>query len=101
MKQIFGTLVIFGSFARGTETTTSDIDSLIIAPTRSTGEEIERLLKNETVFLKHALHSIFVDEKEFVVNLRSKEITVVKEVLKNHAIITGIESFYRGIKQAL
>lgn len=101
MKQIFGTLIVFGSFAQGKETKTSDIDILIITPTRSTGEEIERLLNSESVFLKHALHTIVVDEKEFIANLMNKEITVVGEAFKNHIILTGVESFYRGVQQTI
>lgn len=99
-KTIFYSLVVFGSFAKGTETKMSDVDLLIVASAKSVGEEIARIVSIEALLLKHKVHLIVLDEKEFVQNVRSKGLNVIVEAFKNHIIIVGIESFYRGICQS-
>ncbi len=99
VKNIHYTLVVFGSFAKGKETKTSDVDLLIIAPTHAIGEEIERIVSSEALLLGRKVQSMVLDEKEFVENLASKKLNVVVEAFKNHIIITGVEGFYGGVKQ--
>lgn len=100
IKTTFYSLVVFGSFAKGTETKTSDLDLLVIASSRSTGEEIVRIISSEALLLKRKVQPIVLDEKEFVQSLASKELNVVVEAFKNHIIIMGAEGFYRGVYQA-
>jgi predicted nucleotidyltransferase/biotin operon repressor len=47
VKTIFYSLIVFGSFAKGTETKNSDLDLLIIAQSREFGEEIERVINSD------------------------------------------------------
>lgn len=100
-KTIYYSLVVFGSFARGTATKTSDLDVLIITPSRNMAEEIERIINSEALFLKRRVQPIVLDEKEFVENLASKKLNVVGEAFKNHVIIRGVEAFYSGVKQTV
>ncbi len=99
-KKLYYTLAVFGSFAKNTETPQSDVDILIIAPTRETGEEIGRIVTSQAIILKRKVQPIVLDEKEFISNLASKEPNAVVEAFKNHIIITGIEAFYKGVVQA-
>ena len=99
-NELFCIIAVFGSLAKGTERKTSDIDILVVAPTRATGEEIQRIINNESIFLKREVHSIVLDDNEFIASLASKELNVVKEVFENHIIVTGIEAFYHGVQQA-
>jgi predicted nucleotidyltransferase len=101
VKTSYYSLVVFGSLAKGKETKTSDVDLLIIAPTRLTGEEIERIVSSEAMLLGRKVQLIVLDEKEFVENLASKKLNVVVEAFKNHIIIVGVEGFYNGVKQTL
>jgi len=99
IKTLYYALIIFGSFARGKEKKTSDVDLLIIAPTRLIGEEIERIVGSESILLNNNVQPIVLDEAEFIENLSGKKVNVVVEVFKNHIIITGVEAFYTGVKQ--
>ena len=96
-KELFYTLLIFGSYAKGTARSSSDVDVLIITPTRAIGEEIERIIDAEAAFLKQKVQIIILDEREFVISLSEKKINVAKEVFKNHIIIIGAEAFYKGV----
>jgi len=95
----FYTLVVFGSFAKETETKTSDLDVLIITPSRSTGEEITRIISSEALLLNRKVQPIVLDEKEFVKSLAEKNVVI--EAFKNHIIITGVEAFYHGVRQTI
>lgn len=101
VKELYFTVAVFGSFAKGKEHRRSDLDLLIIAPTRSIAEEIQRIINSESLLLKRKVQSIILDEKEFVSNLADKKLNVVVEAFKNHIIITGVEPFYNGVKQVL
>jgi predicted nucleotidyltransferase len=101
VKTIFYSLVVFGSFAKGTETMNSDLDLLIIAQSRELGEEIERIISAETVLLKTKVHAIVLTETEFTAGLKEKKINISTEALKNHIIIAGIEAFYNALGQAI
>lgn len=101
VKAMYYTLVVFGSFAKGKETKMSDLDLLIIAPTRQVSEEIERVVQSEALLLGRKVQTIVVDGREFVENLGSKKLNVVVEAFKNHLIVNGVEGFYNGIQQAL
>ena len=99
IKTGFYSLVVFGSFAKGTETINSDLDIMIITPSRNIGEEIVRIINAEAILLKRKFQFVVLDEKEFIKSLESKEINVATEAFNNHIIIQGFEIFYHGIKQ--
>ncbi len=101
IKYIHFTLIIFGSFVNGKENKESDLDLLILAPKREISEEIQRLINSESVLLKRKIHSITLNEEEFMSNLSDKKLNVVVEAFKNHILITGIESFYNGVKKEI
>ncbi len=100
VKTSFYSMVVFGSFAAGIETKTSDLDILVVAPSRSAGEEIVRVMRSEGLLLKRNVQPTVVDEKEFIQSLVRSELNVVAEVFRNHIIITGVEAFYNGVKIA-
>jgi len=100
VKTIFYSLVVFGSFAKGTETKNSDLDLLIIAQSRELGEEIERVITSETILLKTKVHIILLAETDFIAGLKEKKISIATEALKNHLIIAGVEAFYNALRQA-
>lgn len=83
--------LLFGSYVKGTNNKNSDIDLLII-----TDYEKEINLELEVLPLK--IHSTFVTVEEFLKMVKSKEFSVVSEVLRKNIILVGIEDYYRLLK---
>lgn len=100
-RHMYYSIVVFGSFAKGKETKSSDLDILIITPEKSIAEEIERIITAEAVTVTAGIHTIAISEEDFIANLADKKPNVVIEAFKSHIIITGAESFYKGVKLAL
>ena len=44
------------------------------------------------------IHLTYLDYDEFLNMTKTKEFNVVSEAIKNHIIITGVEDYYRLIK---
>jgi len=101
VKSSYYTLLIFGSFAKMTEKKNSDVDILVISPERNGGEEIERIISLKALLLKRKVQIIVLGEKEFIDNLSSRQLNVVKEAFKHHLILFGAEAFYADVKQAI
>lgn len=90
-------MLIFGSFARNTQTRGSDIDIALIA---TEAEKAERVMNSITRTTQLAIHSVEFTYDGFIEMLRAKELTVGKEILKNHIIIHGCEQFYECMRLA-
>lgn len=90
--------LIYGSFAKGTESASSDIDLLMIG-----GIDEDSILKSMQKIEKrigHTINYILWTEKEFAQKIRER-ITLIREILKTPVImIVGDENeFKRTIKQ--
>lgn len=96
IKKIVGELnttdivVLFGSLAKGTERTTSDIDILVI---NKKGEKSLSFSKYELLF-KKKINPIFVTKAEFIHMLHENEENVGKQALENHIILHNSELFW-------
>lgn len=90
--------LIFGSFAKGTETPTSDIDMLIIGNVNE--DDILRSISKTERRIGREINFILWTEKEFLQKVR-ENIPLIKEILKTPIImIVGEEDeFKRSIKQ--
>ena len=71
-------IVIFGSYAKGSETKTSDIDVYIATKNNKLKEEVKKI--NSRFAVKTGEYN--------------KKNLLIKEIEKNHIIIRGIEAFY-------
>lgn len=87
-------LLLFGSFAKGKQTKSSDIDLMFIVPD-STEEEMEREISSITSTIPLRLHVNVFSEKDFLAMKNSREFTVGQEAIKNNIILRGIEAYYR------
>lgn len=87
------TVVLFGSYAKGTEKGTSDLDILII---NKKGDKSASFLKYELLF-KKKINPIFVTKSEFVAMLKDKDENVGKQALKVHIILNNPESFWEAV----
>lgn len=79
-KRTNGTLIIFGSYANFTSNKESDLDVFVIGSIENT-EDLENLYKIKI--------NIINSDREKI----NKEEVFVKEVIKNHIIIKGVEEF--------
>ncbi|MFW6231261.1 MAG: nucleotidyltransferase domain-containing protein, partial [Nanoarchaeota archaeon] len=84
-------LLLFGSYAKGTQKKDSDIDLLLIA-------EHAKPIVSKIKSLPLPTHITAITPKELNEMRNSKEFSVVSEALKQNIIIHGIEEYYRFIK---
>jgi predicted nucleotidyltransferase len=86
-------LLLFGSYVKGGKTKNSDIDLLIISEnTDAIEKQISWIPKN--------IHTTCMSYMDFDSMLKSKEFSVVSEVIKKNIILQGIEDYYRFIENA-
>ena len=88
-------LLLFGSHAKGTNTNSSDVDLLLICE-----EQTEKQIKEKLGTLPLDIHQTHISYKSFKEMLKSKELTVISEALKNNIILFGIEDYYRLLENA-
>ncbi len=87
------TVILFGSYAKGSEREISDIDLLII---NKKGDKSASFSKYELLF-KKKINPIFITKPEFVGMLKDKDENVGKQALKNHVILNNPESFWEAV----
>lgn len=75
-------IIIFGSYAKGTETKTSDLD--IYLETKN----IEEKKTIEEINHKISVKITKFDEKDLL----------IKEIIKNHIILKGVDDYYEKVK---
>jgi DNA-binding Lrp family transcriptional regulator len=85
--------LIFGSYAKGTNSKTSDIDLMIISET-DRAKKFERIMN----LLPLDIHLVTFNFDEFLSMAKNKDFSVVSEALKRNVIIIGIENYYRVLE---
>lgn len=90
-------LLLFGGYAKKTQTKHSDIDLLFIIPDVAE-QPMEREIQNITRTLPLKIHLHIFNETDFIAMKKSKEITVGSEAINHNIILHGIESFYELIQ---
>src|SRR3989339_497562 len=83
-------VVLFGSYAKGSERQSSDIDILVI---NKNGNNSISLSKYELLF-KKKINPIFIKNTEFIEMLREKSENVGKQALKNNIVLNNPENFW-------
>ena len=90
-------LLVFGSYAKKTQTKHSDIDLMFIV--HDTEEEkMEKEITSITNTLPLNIHVNIFKESDFIAMKNSKEVTVGSEVIMKNIILHGIESFYEMLQ---
>ncbi len=87
------TLLLFGSYAKGNPDKHSDLDIALINSSEDK-KEIERVISSVKRLASLDIHHLEFSYKEFIEMLKSKEMNVGKEIVKNHIIFSGCEQFY-------
>jgi len=91
MKTGFFIFLVFGSFAKGELTKTSDVDVMFISNEKGFEEKISDIIS----LLPIKIHALVFTEEEFIRMKDSKNLNVIKEVIENNVILYGIENYYR------
>jgi len=86
-------VILFGSYAKKTQTEKSDIDLLII---NKDGKKSISFSKYELLF-KLKINPIFITKKEFKLMLKEKEENVGKQALYDHIILNNPEEFWECV----
>ncbi|MDP2749867.1 MAG: nucleotidyltransferase domain-containing protein, partial [Nanoarchaeota archaeon] len=89
-------LLMFGSYAKKTQTKNSDIDLMFIVPDGKE-ESFEKEVHDAAKSLPLPIHHLVFSEKQFLDMINAKESNVGKEALKNNIILYGIEAYYELI----
>ena len=91
VKSSFFIFLIFGSYAKGKSTKSSDIDILFVSNESGFEEKISGILS----LLPIKTHALVFTEEEFIRMKDSKKSNVVKEAIENNVILYAIENYYR------
>ena len=96
-KDKFFILLVFGSYAKGTQNPKSDFDLLFIVQDKKDIKEIEDKVYDIYSKIKKSL--IFVDINNFrkMIN-NTNEMNIGNESKKNHIILQGVEEYYKIIQ---
>ena len=86
-------LLIFGSYAKRTQTKNSDIDLMFIVPDGKE-ELFEKDVHRIARSLPLPIHYLVFSEKQFLDMAHAREPNVGQEALKNNIILYGIETYY-------
>ncbi len=91
VKSSLFVFIIFGSWAKGKPTISSDIDIIFISNEQGFEERISNILS----LLPIKTHTLVFSEEEFIRMKDSKKSNVVKEAIENNVILYGVETYYR------
>ena len=80
-------IVLFGSYAKGTVTKESDIDILLISKTKA---GIDKTTKEIYAKYGKEINPVIMTSEDFK---RQKDRAIIKEVIKNHYVLYGVEKF--------
>ncbi|MBD3318505.1 hypothetical protein GF342_01200 [Candidatus Woesearchaeota archaeon] len=86
-------VILFGSYAKGTATKRSDIDLLIL---NNTGKRTVSFSKYETLF-KCKINPIFMTYKEFRLMLKAADENLGKQVVKHHIVLNNHDAFWECV----
>ena len=90
-------MLLFGSYAKRTNTKHSDIDLMFIV-SDSTEKEMERKIGSIVGIIPMNIHMNVFKEKDFIAMKKSKDITVGSEAIAHNVILHGIEQYYEMIQ---
>ncbi len=91
----FYTLLVFGSYAKGTAKHSSDVDVLVIIHDKDQDVEFRSAIKKSATLNNLPLNPVILTLQEFQAGL--KESSVSKEAYGKHLVIYGGEMFYNLI----
>ncbi len=96
IQSAFYVLLLFGSYAKKTQTRRSDIDVMFICP-----DGLEEWFEKEVSRIAHSmplpLHPLVFSQNQFVEMIHARQSNVGQEAFNNNIILYGIEQFYEMV----
>ena len=92
-------VLITGSYAKGNQTSKSDIDLVII--TKEDAFKKQKLIENLTMLFIPKIHPIVITYKDFTDMLLEKKENFGKEIFKNRLLFRNPRRYYELIKEAI
>ncbi len=89
--------LLFGSYAKRTQTKNSDIDLMFICPD-GLEDSLEKDVSRTARSMPLHLHPVVFSESQFVEMINAKESNVGQEALRNNIILYGIENYYEMLR---
>lgn len=87
------TVILFGSYAKGTQRETSDVDLMVI---NKKGDRSISFSKYDTLF-KKKINPVFITQKELRLMLNEESENLGKQALKDHIILRNPENFWEAV----
>lgn len=95
-------IILFGSYAKGSASATSDIDLLVVGASKARlDSKVEAEANSIEARYGKEVNAVVVDKAMFLKSLRSQEVTAVKEALADHVILSGFERFWEMVREEL
>lgn len=96
-RNLFFIMLVFGSYAKGKQTTKSDLDLLVIVQDKKDIKKIEEPMHKTYTKVKKGLN--FVDVHDFEEMIKNtNELNIGNEAKKHHIILYGVEAYYQLVK---
>jgi predicted nucleotidyltransferase len=95
IKNPFYSLLLFGSYAKKTARSSSDIDALFIVGDHLQDKAIEAAVRKSATLNNSAISTVILTFNEFLAGL--DEESVAKEAYEAHFVVSGGECFYSMI----
>lgn len=87
------TLILFGSYAKGTQTSKSDIDLVYFG---TLAEDERKRIKRVSQTYNKRIHVQEISRQEFVIALKNHD-SLAKEVLENHILVNNPSPFVEAV----
>ncbi|MGA2387175.1 MAG: nucleotidyltransferase domain-containing protein [Candidatus Bathyarchaeia archaeon] len=97
----FFTLMIIGSYAKGTASKKSDLDILLIIPDRQMEREVSLAVGSVEHISPLSIHDTVFTSDEFVDLLNQKTPNIAWEAVDNRIVAYGAEEFFRILEAIL
>ncbi|MFO8016184.1 MAG: nucleotidyltransferase domain-containing protein [Candidatus Woesearchaeota archaeon] len=93
-RSCFFILIIFGSYAKGTQSKKSDIDILAIVQEKDDTKEIEYAIRKSYTKARKGINVIDINDFRDMIK-DPDELNIGNEARKHHIILHGIDSYYQ------
>ena len=97
----FFTLILFGSFVKGTDQARSDLDILFVIPERKFEKEVAATVGSVQHVSPLEIHETILTSIEFVDLLKQKKPNVAWEAVDNRIVPYGAEALFRMLEGEL
>jgi predicted nucleotidyltransferase len=97
----FFTIILFGSYVKGTATKKSDLDMLFIIPDRTMEKEVSSAVGSIEHISPIGIHEIIFTNQEFADLLKQKSANIAWEAVENRIVTYGAEALFKMLETAL